>query len=123
MKEFYEIMQRYETITIDEINETLEHESKIYVSAIKKKLTGFGSPSTCKLCIKYLNRQESVCTNCTWVQLTGCECNEGVNSQTYMYIEYAHDQDALIYAYRARAKYMRKVIETAKRIGLRIKGL
>jgi hypothetical protein len=93
IKQFKALIERYETITLDEIKQEKMN---------KAKLTGFDSPDTCTLCLAV--KQE--CYNCVYG--TFCGCCGGENRSTYYGITDAKTVKQLLNAFRARAKHMRK---------------
>lgn len=123
MKEFIKLIERYESLTIDEIafaanghyfdNGTLNSE---YVA---KKLTGFGSPS-CVLCVsamklakikkftkgKKREQREATCNHCVYFDVFGCMKGRE-NEESYNAILDAITPNDLLFAYRQRAELMR----------------
>ena len=101
------LVVRYRTITLDEIKKVWEgaegnHERVINI------LTGFGNPFTCTLCIE----SHSNCDRCIYVIPGfgfGCICS------TYNAIQCAHTPDQLLEAYRARAEYIKKVVNKRRK--------
>ena len=107
LPEFKKLIERYETITIEEIEAAkgnLPHHYGQYQNGGSRvqKLTGFGSFNTCKLC----RRVKSNCYDCFYDGDTAC-----TRHITYRRIATADTPRKLLYAYRARAKYMRTLIE------------
>lgn len=100
IKEFQELVKRYETITLDEIIEKWDID-------VAELLTGHGSNTTCTLCIA-VNRggDNSVCFNCVYQMPLGC--NSDFNADTYFKIHEARTPEELLLAYRARAEHLRK---------------
>ncbi len=105
LKEFKALIKRYESITLEEIE---EKEVCSYISSsVVKELTGFGSDLTCPLC-KAVKRKCSICVYGKKVSFFGCLYNE--NTKTYDRIESANTPLKLRNAFRARAKHMKTLI-------------
>lgn len=103
LKEFKELIERYASITLEEIEN-----ADAYISLNKANLlTGFGNYKTCRLCIS-VNRR---CSDCCWCHVTGYICNDDDNKETFEDISDAITNEALLSAFKARAKYMREVLE------------
>lgn len=102
MEAFIKLIERYETITLEEIGKAFINSPIPW-----RGLTGFGHRYTCSLCIIYLS---SDCVKCPWVKLTGDKCGNGINTETYRKIPSAVNSVQLLEAYRGRAKYMRSVL-------------
>jgi len=98
---FQKLVERYETITIEEIKEIREE----YPAEI---LTGFGSRATCSLCLS-VNED---CSKCVYGKNKESEinynCVVGNNSKSYERIEEANTPHKLFNAFRNRAKHLRK---------------
>lgn len=107
-KEFVELIIRYESITIEEIEKAFE-EYNTHVF-IKEYLTGFGNINTCTLCRKIGYKDFVVdCSTCSWVKFTNSKCSRSKNEQTYSNINFNEKPNSLLESYRERAKYMREV--------------
>ena len=106
LPEFKKLIERYETITIEEIEEAggkLPHWlAPIATLSTVNILTGFGMYTTCSLCKKVKDN----CFNCVYGTDEGC-----VKDSTYRRINNADTPRKLLNAFRARAKYMRTLIE------------
>ena len=104
-KEALELMRRYETIRLKEIKESWRKGLNVNPA---QELTGFGSATKCILCRATLG--EVSCDRCFWHDVVAGRCNAfGSSSRTYMNIWFASTPIELYHAYRARARYMRKV--------------
>jgi hypothetical protein len=105
-KVFFELIHRYETITLEEIKSG----GWPYYA-----VTGFGSPYTCTLCKEYgIFRDEAIiieCDNCPWMKLTNTMCGAGINAESYHKILDENTHRKLLNAFRNRAKYMREVLK------------
>jgi len=100
LPEFIKLIERYETITLEEIEEQF-CDSEI--------LTGFGDIDTCSLCLAI----DSInpCPQCVYIQIDNFKCHQSGNSDTYHKIRHAKTPKQLLTAYRNRAKHMRSVLE------------
>jgi hypothetical protein len=109
IKEFKALILRYESITIEEIQEA---------DCNTTQLTGFGSFARCTLCKGAgINEwhEQNTCYLCVWTRICNEEvgCGGGKNKETYKKIADARDDRdvvALHLAYKNRAKYMRTVL-------------
>lgn len=103
IKEFQALVKRYETITLEEIDEQW-----YYNENIARDLTGIGSPHTCTLCLA-VGRVESGlcdCSSCVYNKFYGCV--QGENSESYDNIIEAESPEGLLSAFHARAEHLRK---------------
>jgi len=111
LKEFEALIKRYETITLEEIEDMF---AKTLLCDVKRRLTGFGGVSNCTLC-KAVWLWDGWgcpdCEECAYKELTGCMCSRGDNSPTYSGIEKASNPKQLLTAYRTRAAYMKLILE------------
>jgi hypothetical protein len=108
LEEFKELINRYETITIEEINEAFEIPLLPNVSKIpdiKIKLTGFGTTFSCSLCAP-INEN---CGQCVYKESYGCL--KGRFEKSYNEIEQAETSEDLFDAYRNRAKVLRNYLK------------
>ncbi len=96
---FKKLIQRYETITLEEIKDAF----KTRRPGIAKFLTGYGHAETCSLC----KAARMDCDNCVYVNYNSY-CNSHV---TYFNIYHSRTPEGLLNAYRTRAKYMRKILD------------
>ena len=111
LKEFKELIERYETITLEEIKTEWKkqkglHRDNIYIgySAIVS-LTGFGSQSTCTLC--QATKTDFVhCNDCVYGKSFGCLNDD--NEKSYDNVENARTPKGLLTAFRNRAEHLRK---------------
>ena len=123
LKEFKELILRYESITLGEIEMAFYEFEKGYLdkfSKIFKRLTGFGNFDTCLLCKNILLpiKDESIpkCEKCvygfsqTFKNFETCLCRKGINKETYEGISLSETPIELKKAYRARAKHMRTIL-------------
>ena len=106
VEEFKVLVERYETITLKEI---IRKVINPYL------LTGFGSISTCTLCVRVGRKKTDICmpkcSACVYYSKRRVEyfsCNSGQNGKTYWEIHKAHSPEQLLKAYRDRAAYLRK---------------
>ncbi len=103
-KEFLALIERYETISIKEIEKQNFRFSTSRTP--QRKLTGFGDHKKCILC-KVINKD---CDDCIYTKLTEEKCYQGVNSRSYNEIAHAETPQELLEAYRRRAKHMRNIL-------------
>lgn len=102
LEEFKELIRRYESITLEEINDAwLEG---MGAERVARYLTGFGDSLTCSLC----KAVEICCRSCVYGITNGCL--DGKNEETYCNIKYAKSPDELLSAFRGRADHMKKII-------------
>ena len=106
LKEFKALIIRYESITIEEIENALKDVDDIIDAA--KALTGFGYEDTCSLCLAV----EMDCKECVYG--SDSVCTLGENERTYDNICFAITSQELKKAYKARAKHMRSLINKTK---------
>jgi len=107
LPEFKKLIERYETITIEEIYE---------LNMDYNKLTGFGKPVTCNLC-KAVNKsgfsREDQCKYCVYYSVSKMEfsCCSRSNMKSYDAIKEAEDEIELFNAFRNRAIHMRSILK------------
>ena len=109
-KEFIALVERYESITLEEI---LEHTPEVKGGLnLAKRVTGFGSNSCtlCKPCEKYVKERSwwddsAKCKFCVYYRR---EEYFGCVDETYDDIIDARSPEELLSAYRARAKALRE---------------
>jgi hypothetical protein len=106
IKEFIALVKRYETITLEEIEEVAREVGDKSMYYIAKKCTGFASIYTCTLCIRVkLEMVHLQCFACVYQNWSGCSASP--NLATYGAIEFSTDPAELLIAYRARAAHLR----------------
>lgn len=107
LKEFDELIERYETIQLDEIEKTWEINGRNTANL----LTGFGNSLTCKLCktIRRMPTYHTECGNCIYEGETNC--TKSSMRFTYLKIARAKTPLTLLQAFRDRAKAMRKFLK------------
>lgn len=110
LKEFKELIKKYESITLEDINNANISEYDSNDSPFGRfkaeELTGFSSLG-CTLCVPI----KVNCSLCVWEGLdNNFPCCDGDNEPTYNNIYYAKDDEQLLKAFKERAKYMRKVL-------------
>ena len=114
LPEFKKLIERYETITIEEIEEAWSDDGEATGDYdARKELTGFGSTSTCSLCRPVMSKEHGLrCDKCVYgykdAMLIPMPCTR---DDTFEMIRAADTPELLLSAYRARAKYMRTLIE------------
>ena len=112
IKEFNALIKKYESITLEQIKKVwngIQYPDGVDVAEI---LTGFGSMSTCTLCLGAGAEDRDGCYKCVYYRKRRdtylfC-CNTGRNLKTYSAIEEAMAPEDLWKAFRERAKFMRK---------------
>ncbi len=105
IKAFRKLVERYETITLEEIEK--KNKSGLSVHLLANKLTGYGACGTCKLCKASKSMFIQVnCDECVYGYEFGCIYHK--NSKTYNAIENAKTTKQLLKAFRNRAKHLRK---------------
>lgn len=104
LKEFKALIERYESITKEEIEGckcyTYDH-TRLYAYDIMNELTGFGGTDTCSLCLAV----EHDCYLCVYGNDLKC-----IEDSTYDRIIDAFDTDCLLQALRNRANYMKTLL-------------
>lgn len=107
---FKALIERYETITIEEIEDEIKKHERLYDA--KTALTGLGRMNTCSLCVALNKWEDNIfkqCSRCVYGGITGC-----VDHKSYTAIVRAKTPTSILSAYRARAKYMRSLLEETK---------
>jgi len=105
IKEAKELVDRYESITLEEI----EGDGRGYLNV--EILTGFGSTDSCTLC-QAVSHKSCIpnCGECFYEIITATLCDQGVNAESFDGICGADTPIKLRNAFRARAKHIRKLI-------------
>jgi hypothetical protein len=103
LKEFKELIERYESITLKEIEDCEGlYNSDNTLNTVANMLTGFGSETTCSLCLRV-----NSCRECVYKKQFGCIYNYGLSMASDA-IDSAKNPEQLLIAFRNRAKAMRK---------------
>lgn len=112
LEQFHRLIKTYENITLDDIKE-VENKMLNTLQGAASIMTGFGCTTSCKLCypINTFNDTRKRCLGCVYSELTGTLCYKGLNEYTYDLIIYAADENHLLAAFKARALYMRAILE------------
>jgi hypothetical protein len=102
---FRKLVERYETITIEEIKEKWLKPSPYSNAA--KNITGLGGFDTYSLCVAVNKtaRSEIECNYCVYGDFVRCILSE--NKQTYHSMTDAETPDELLAAFRNRAEHLR----------------
>ena len=100
LKEFKDLIEKYQSITLDEAKGAWLIDGKITAEII----TGFGGRDTCTLCIAV----EGYCKYCIYRDFIGCV--KGDNSSSCDAIYEARDPEELIIAFKSRAAHMKTLI-------------
>ena len=107
---FKALIERYNTITLGELQIIEEENPGLSPYDIATKATGFSSKRTCTLC----QAVNADCEFCVWGGPNESDeygCWKGKNTETYDAIENAYDLEELLEAYRRRALYMSIFLE------------
>lgn len=115
LNEFKELIDRYESITIDDIEEVEKGLNVIiceYGWAVANKITGFGGGETCSLC----KATDQDCDNCVWSHGVGSDdCTESYTIPdvgiSYDNISKATGAKKLLKAFKFRARVMRNFLK------------
>ena len=109
IKEFKELILKYESITLEEIE---KHYNKLSREFAHENLTGFGDAETCTLCIS-IKKDCSICTYSVTPRLkkNDFHCMNSINEKTFDMISDATTPQELKAAYKARAKHMRNILK------------
>ncbi len=101
IKEFKQLIERYESITFEEIDEAFKN-----VDIVRKQnyLTGFGRTNTCTLCIKV----NVNCNKCVFMYGLLCSGLDNDIEKSYNMIRCADTPRKLYNSYRNRAKVLRQ---------------
>jgi len=108
LKEFKELIIRYETITFEEICEKW-NDADIFHA---ERITGFGDSDTCTLCQSTIVNGIVSCSLCVWGNGGDAQCNWGPHRDTYFMVGYANTPEELLTAFRLRAAHMRKHLKS-----------
>lgn len=113
-----ELIEKYESITLEDIN-TFKSDD-LQFDEIANKITGFGYVKSCTLC-KVVNKRDKMfnpeyCKLCIYGfnNKIFMPCFKGYNKYTYYNIEKAHTAKGLLNAFKARAKHIRKLLKDNK---------
>lgn len=98
IKEFKELIERYESITLEEIKEAFKN--RLYVA---KYLTGFRHYKSCTLCVAV----KKECNDCVYNEFIGCSLIKSLQD-SFNRIYMANTPLKLKNAYRNRAKVLRE---------------
>ena len=117
LKEFKELILKYESITLEDIIAT-EDNIKGTFDEVAQALTGFGYRPTCTLC----QIVKGDCEFCTWSYIVDSSdlkyfapCTILESKITYIAIYKAETPEELLKAFKARAKYMRQCLTNIKK--------
>lgn len=104
------LVKRYRSVTLEEAQK--EFEKYFFASSAAGHLTGFGSITTCTLCVEAGQN----CAACIYEEgLHSCGCMKGVNMNTYLSIANAEGAEKLVAAMHARAEHIKKVVNTRRK--------
>jgi hypothetical protein len=114
LKEFKELILRYESITVEEI------ENHVSDGFVINSITGFGTHNSCTLCKPI----KVNCYKCVYCKAFDSEvmddkllnyCCRGDAESTYDAIIEAEKPQELKVAFKARANYMRSILKNLKK--------
>lgn len=106
LKEFKELIRRYETINIEEIRKARKKSEYKDGHNVAQSLTGFGGNSFCTLCIAANDN----CKDCVYSYNSedwGYHCLNKINRPTYDGISKAKTPLKLLKGYRNRAEHLK----------------
>lgn len=106
IEELQELIQRYQTITIEEIQITWEKSDYKNGHSVAQTLTGFGGNSHCSLCLAVENK----CEECVYVHDSNDDsyhCLNTLNRPSYNGIDHARTPLQLFKGYRNRAEHLK----------------
>ncbi len=132
-----ELIKRYNSITLDEIETEYKKQGSMHL--VPKNLTGFGSDSTCTLCkeAESILLSDNIpldddlkdsffrCHTCIYNRVRNIElgypdhlftcqpvaCIADENAASYYLIDKAKSAKELLFAFRNRAKHLRKLVD------------
>ena len=113
IKEAEELLIKYRSITLEYLNSmsTIHTEDKL------KTITGFGSLTTCTLCVA-LGGDYCDCNNCIYSIITDddivCYCCNDIAEDTYNNILSAKSDEELIIAINNRANFLESILKRIK---------
>ena len=102
-KEFLALIEKYESITIEEIEKVWHREAGVTANS----LTGYGRSESCILC----RAVDVHCFQCEWVKLTLNKCSRGDNFSSYALIADVKTPEQLRQAFVNRTKHMKEVLK------------
>jgi len=103
VKEFKKLIERYESITLEEIEDQAELLVEFNATHIAHKLTGFGYSKSCTLCRKVKEN----CNLCVYAK-DGIGHFNCLDDKSYDNIDRATSSEELKKAFKRRAIYLRK---------------
>lgn len=118
IKEFQALVQRYETITLEEINKEWNRikPEPSWTIVVAKHLTGFGSIASCTLCqagYAISASNPNYCRFCVYNDNANDDvhvpCMRGLHTKTYEGITTASTPEELLNAYRNRAVFLKSM--------------
>lgn len=107
IKEFKALVERYESITLEEIESKWDLPFTYPHEKIACRYTGFGRYYDCSLCVAIKKEAfNSKCRQCVYEGDLNCQNDQ--NAESYYEIENAMYSTELLSAFRARAEHLRK---------------
>lgn len=105
LKEFVELIHRYETVTLEEIKSNWDSDLSSFNCI--NSITGFGSLHTCTLCNAVNSKWDKLtCEICVYHDKFGC--SHGVMESSYDAISESETPEDILKAFRNRAVAMRQ---------------
>jgi len=110
LKEFKALIERYRSITIEEITQKASIMKNFDAEKVAHLLTGYGYSSSCSLCMA----AHFDCTNCVYSIVNNSDDENHTNcglDETYQNISKAKTPEELLTAFRKRADYMETLLK------------
>lgn len=105
IKQFVELIERYESLTFEEIKKEWERSQYQMGHQVAQIVTGFGGSQTCTLCLSI----DGQCLICVYgANDSGYGCLTRSHTKTYNDIDDATTPRKLFNAFKRRAAHMRK---------------
>jgi len=117
-KEAQALVDRYRTVTLEEINAAWDHQFPTSETGLETayKLIGFGRHRSCTLCIKSSGNNNGYDRNCSkCIYECTCGCFNGAHNPTYQGIAKAKTPEDLLAAFRARAEHIKMIVNKKRK--------
>jgi hypothetical protein len=110
------LIEKYNTISLKEIRELWQSRPSRLARNVARDLTGFGSTTSCTLCITTRTPKENTrCRCCIYKKERGCTAASPRIEITYNHIEDVENPTALLKAFRERAKLIQRIVQRIER--------